>query len=243
MALFALSDLHLALSIDKPMDIFGSSWHNYMERIHYNWHRCITDDDLVIIGGDVSWAMYLDELTEDFSFLNSLPGRKLLLKGNHDYWWDSVTRMRNFVGDKQFDTVKFLHNDAFLYNGFSIAGTRGWNLPVADGFSKQDRKIYERELIRLRLSLEAAKRLEQKGGNGSYFRVAVFHYPPVYTTEGTADEAIISVLKEYNVQKCIYGHLHGPKAQTAFCGMIDGVEFMCTSADYLSFTPYKIDLP
>ena len=241
MALYALSDLHLALSVDKPMDVFGSSWSDYMERIRCNWHDIVAPDDLVIVGGDISWATYLDELTEDFLFLDSLPGKKLLIKGNHDYWWESVTKMRKYTQINGFDSISFLHNDAFVYNGFSVAGTRGWLLPDSDGFGSEDRKIYERELIRLRLSLDAAAKLEEKNPQNAGCRVAVFHYPPVDITSGRPDEHVLAILREYGVKKCVYGHIHGPKLKDAFCGMADGIEFVCASADYLNFTPYKID--
>jgi len=241
MAVYALSDLHLALSVDKPMDVFGSSWQNYMEKIRCRWCDAVGACDLVIVGGDVSWATYLDELTEDFSFLNSLPGQKLLLKGNHDYWWESVTKMKNFTHANGFDTISFLHNDAFLYEGFSVAGTRGWLLPGTDGFGEDDRRIYERELIRLKLSLDAAVRLEEKNGSDASRRIAVFHYPPVDFSSGVPDEEVMKLLREFKVKKCLYGHIHGSGLQNAFCGSYEGIEFVCTSADYLHFTPCKID--
>ena len=242
MALFTLSDLHLALSIDKPMDIFGSSWHDYMDKIQSNWRDTVSDDDLVIIGGDVSWATYLDELDADFSFLNALPGQKLILKGNHDYWWESITKMRNYASNKKFNTLNFLHNDAFLFGDFLIAGTRLWNLPGTDGFNLEDKKIYERELIRLRISLESAKKLEEKSDGKSFLKIAVFHYPPVYFPEAKPDENVIEILNEFDVKLCIYGHLHGLKAMSALDCEERGIRFMCASADRLHFVPCKIDL-
>lgn len=239
LALFALSDLHLSLSIDKPMDVFGPNWQNYMERIPLEWSRCVSDDDLVIVAGDSSWATYLNEANADFGYINSLPGRKLLLKGNHDYWWESVTKLNSYVSTMGFDTISFLHNSAYIYDGFSIAGTRGWLLPGSDGFGRDDRKIYDRELIRLSLSLDEAVKLEEKNGGNTYTRIAVLHYPPV-NSAGVADEGIMNILLKYGVKKCIYGHLHGGGAQSAFNGNIEGIDFYLTSADYLGFTPLEI---
>lgn len=237
MALFALSDLHLSLGADKPMDIFGPSWHNYTDRILSNWNRTVAADDLVIVGGDLSWATYLDEARADFEFLHSLPGKKLLIKGNHDYWWESVTKLKAFVTDNGFDSIEFLHNSAYIYEDFVIAGTRGWILPSSDGFGSEDEKIYNRELIRLGISLGEASKLMENSGD--YKMTAVLHYPPVLSG-GKADDGIMDVLLRHNVSRCIYGHLHGGGLNTAFCGNIAGVEFTLTSADYLDFTPVKI---
>lgn len=237
MALFALSDLHLSLGTDKPMDIFGPSWHNYTDRILSNWNRTVSPDDLVIIGGDLSWATYLDEARADFEFLHSLPGKKLLIKGNHDYWWESVTKLKAFVADSGFDSIDFLHNSACIYEDFVIAGTRGWVLPSSDGFGDEDEKIYNRELIRLGISLDEALKLMPN--TGDYKITAVLHYPPV-SPKGEVDSSILKVLLAHNVSRCIYGHLHGGGLNTAFCGAAEGIEFTLTSADYLRFTPVRI---
>ncbi len=233
MSLFALSDLHLSLGIDKPMDIFGSSWHNYMNRISDNWKKTVTDDDLVIIGGDLSWATYLNEAKGDFEFLDSLPGKKLLIKGNHDYWWESMAKLKKFVSENGFTTINFLHNSAYLYEDFVIAGTRGWSLPSSDNFGKEDKKIYDRELIRLSLSLNEASRLKKENGTKL---IAVLHYPPVLPS-GTADEEILSLLLKHGVKKCIYGHLHGSCVRDVKKITSGGIEFILTSADYLGFKP------
>ncbi len=238
MALFALSDLHLSLGIDKPMDVFGPSWHNYMDRILVNWQDTVAQDDLVIIGGDLSWATYLDEAKKDFEFLHSLPGKKLLIKGNHDYWWESVTKLKAFVAAGGFDSIEFLHNSAYVYEDFVIAGTRGWILPSSDGFGAEDEKIYNRELIRLGISLDEASRLTSLSSD--YKKIAVLHYPPVLPG-GKADDGIMDVLLGHNVSRCIYGHLHGGGLNTAFSGKTQGIEFTLTSADYLGFTPIKIE--
>lgn len=240
MALYAMSDLHLSLSADKPMDVFGSAWHNYMERIHDNWHSCVSADDLVIVGGDISWAMYLEDAFEDFKFLNELPGRKLLVRGNHDYWWESLAKLKAFVSSNGFDTVSFLQNDAFVFKHTVISGTRGWTIPSSDSFAVSDGKIYDRELIRLELSLRAAKKL--KDSDASVRRhIAVLHYPPV-SPAGIPDEGIASLLRSFGVTGCIYGHLHGPACSESFTGVADGIEYALVSADHLSFKPCNLDL-
>ena len=237
MALFALSDLHLSLGTDKPMDVFGPIWSDHVQKIYLNWTKKVSGDDLVIIGGDVSWATYLNEAKNDFDFVNKLPGRKLIIKGNHDYWWDSITKLNNFAQQNEYSSISFLHNSAYIYNEYSIAGTRGWILPSADAFGTEDKKIYERELIRLSLSLDMASKLEDK--SKSYTRVAVLHFPPV-SADGIVDDGIMSILSSHGVNKCIYGHLHGNGIKTAFTGSIHGIDFMLTSADYLGFDPMKI---
>lgn len=235
-SLLALSDLHLSFGIDKPMDVFGLTWHNYMDRISQNWQSTVADDDLVIIGGDLSWATYLDEAKADFEFLNNLPGKKLLIKGNHDYWWESITKLKAFVSENGFDTISFLHNSACMYEDFVISGTRGWILPGSDRFGLDDKKIYERELIRLSLSLDEASKLQK---DQKLNKIVVLHYPPILPS-GKADERILSILLEHDVKKCIYGHLHGSSAKPIQNILIEGIEFMLTSADYLGFKPLCI---
>ena len=239
MALFALSDLHLSYGIDKPMDVFGYAWHDYMNRISQNWKSTVTNDDLVIIGGDLSWATYLDEAKPDFEFLNSLPGKKLLVKGNHDYWWESVTKLSNYMVQNSFNTISFLHNNSFVYNNCLISGTRFWITPDTDGFGKDDQKIYDRELARLCLSLDVANRYEQLDKCKEFKKIVCLHYPPV-SASGRVDDRILDVFRKYNVKKCIYGHLHGGGLSTAYSGMAEGVEFNLTSADYLGFMPLKL---
>lgn len=241
MSLYVLSDLHLSFGINKPMDVFGPSWHGYMDRISKNWSQTVTQNDLVIIGGDLSWATYLDEAKPDFEFLNSLPGKKLVIKGNHDYWWESITKLNNFVQANSFNTIEFLHNTCFNYEDVLISGTRFWNMPFTDGFNAEDQKIYDREISRLCLSLDCALAFEKAHPQKTYQKIVCLHYPPV-TNSGEADQNIVSVLKKYGVTKCLYGHLHSGGIKNAFCGMADGIDFMLTSADYLEFSPYKVEL-
>ena len=235
MALYAMSDLHLSLTVQKPMDIFGPAWHNYMDKIKSGWNKTVSSDDTVIVGGDISWGMYLDEAMEDFRLLNSLPGKKVLLRGNHDYWWESLTKLKAFAKDNGFDTLEFLQNDSFCADGFAICGTRGWLTPHNDGFGSKDRKIYERELIRLSLSIENGKKRFPDCS-----MIAVLHFPPV-RPDGCVDEGICKILKSFDVRKCLYGHLHGQVAQNAFEGISEGIDFRLTSADYLNFIPCNLD--
>lgn len=234
MALYAMSDLHLSLGVEKPMDVFGNSWHNYMDRIKSQWNETIGTDDTVIVGGDISWGMYLDEAKEDFRFLNSLPGKKILIRGNHDYWWMSLSKLKKFLSENSFDTIEFLQNDAIVSEDKVICGTRGWLLPQSDGFNGKDRKIYERELIRLSLSLEKGRKI----ADGREI-IVVFHFPPV-RPDGSLDSLIGEILHKNCVRHCLYGHLHGQVAKTAFKGVSEDIEFHLTSADFLEFTPYNL---
>ena len=240
MALYAMSDLHLSLSAPKPMDVFGTSWHNYMEKISDNWQRIVTDRDAVVVGGDISWAMYMDEAYEDFKFLNALPGKKYLSRGNHDYWWQTLAKMKAYVSNNKFDTISFIQNDAFIFENKSVAATRGWILPSSDSFGTEDKRIYERELIRLSLACDAMERCEKQNSLSEFERIVVLHYPPI-SSNGKPDEGIFEVFRKYGIKKCVYGHLHGPAHQSAFCGNLDGIELKLVSADYLKFIPCNLD--
>ena len=239
MSLFCLSDLHLSFGIDKPMDVFGPSWHGYMDKIFENWSKTVKQNDLVIIGGDMSWATYLEEAKADMGFLNSLPGKKLIIKGNHDYWWESITKLKKFSAENSFDTIEFLHNTCFCHEDVLISGTRFWLLPESDGFGNDDQKIYDREISRLSLSLDAAVAFEKANPQKSFKKLVCLHYPPV-SPRGEADKNILSLLKKHNVKMCLYGHLHAGGIKNAFCGVKEGIEFKLTSADYLGFMPLKL---
>lgn len=230
MSIYTISDLHLPLGIDKPMDIFGRAWENYVERIKENWPQLIGSEDTVVLGGDFSWATYLEEAYEDFKFLEALPGRKILLKGNHDYWWTTANKLNKFMEENSFKTISFLHNNSYNIDGFGICGTRGWSLDSTG--SEEDKKIYVRELMRLEMSLDSAK-------NSGAEKLLVFtHYPPV--TAAMQNTEFHKILKKYDVKKCFYGHLHGQSHTGAFTGQADGVEYILTSGDYLGFNPIKI---
>jgi len=241
MSVYAIGDLHLAQSIDKPMDIFGAKWSNYMEQIRESWESTVTDEDTVIIPGDISWATYLEEAVLDFKFIDSLPGNKIILKGNHDYWWTTLTKLENFLLHNDFKTIKFLQNNCFEAGSFRICGTRGWKCPGDDDFNEEDKKIYERELQRLELSLKSinSKSGKKKSGepdedSGKNIIVAL-HFPP-FNSKWQPSE-FIEIMKKYGVKICIYGHIHGESHKNAFQGDLDGISFKLVSSDYLKFEP------
>ncbi|MBU3213690.1 metallophosphoesterase [Clostridium estertheticum] len=227
MALWAISDLHLAINSDKPMDIFGDKWSNHHVKIKKNWINKISPEDTVLIAGDISWSMHMSEGMDDLDWIHKLPGRKILIKGNHDYWWSGITKLNALYED-----MNFIQNNFFNYNDVAICGTRGWNCPGSKQFSIHDEKIYNRELIRLRISLDAAV----KSGYKKF--IVMLHYPP--TTDKFEETELISIVKEYNVSKVIYGHLHGPSLNRLYEGNIEGVDYIVTSCDYLDFDPLKI---
>ena len=226
MAIYTIGDLHLSLGCEKPMDIFPG-WQGYMEKLERHWNTLVRPEDTVVLAGDTSWAMKLEDTVADFSFLQRLPGQKLLLKGNHDYWWTTVKKMERFLQENGFDSLHILHNNSILAEGLAVCGTRSWMFDVGE---PHDEKVMNRELGRLRASLDAA----QEGAE----RVAFLHYPPVYPNANA--QQVIDLLKEYNVKRCFYGHLHGNAIRFAVQGMVDGIEYRLISADALAFCPYKI---
>lgn len=232
MSIYGISDLHLALSIDKPMDVFGDRWVGYMEKLATAWSKTVSDGDFVVIPGDISWATYLEQAFEDFSFIDSLPGEKIILKGNHDYWWTTFNKLDQFLVKNNFSSIKFLNNNHYCVEETVICGTRGWKCPDDDDFNAEDRKIYNRELQRLELSLKSIKDINEK------HIIVAMHYPPLNFKKRTSD--FIGIMKGFNVKTCIYGHLHGEGFKNAFQGEIEGIDFKFISADYLNFTPLKL---
>jgi predicted phosphohydrolase len=231
MAIYAISDLHLALSVDKPMDVFGEGWADYMERLEQNWRSTVTEDDYVLVPGDVSWATYLEQACEDFNFIHGLPGKKIISKGNHDYWWTTKSKLDRFICKNGYSSIQFLHNNSYCIEGSAICGTRGWSIPGEAGFTDEDSKIYQRELKRLELSLESAK------AAGGCIIVAL-HFPP-FNSQGAFSE-FFDIMLKYNVKICVYGHLHGAARKTAIEGNIRGVEFKLVAADHLGFKPARL---
>lgn len=228
MSLFAIADPHLSLGTDKPMDVFRG-WDNYVDRLTENWKKLVTEDDTVVIGGDISWAMKLYETEEDFKYLNSLPGKKLLLKGNHDYWWDTLSKINRYLEEKQFDSIRIIFNNSYEAGDYVICGTRGW---LIDSQSDEDKHILSRECGRLRLSLESSKDSDKE-------KIVFLHYPPVYAN--FKSDEMISILKEYGVKKCYYGHIHGQNMiKNAFNGELDGISYRLISCDALHFTPILV---
>ena len=229
MSLFVLGDLHLSQQVEKPMDVFGGVWKNYTEKLVSNWTQTVTQDDTVVIAGDFSWAMTLNEALEDFRLIDSLPGKKILLKGNHDYWWDTVTKMKRFLKENGITSIDFLFNNSFEVDGVWVCGTRGWTIETGT-CSETDEKIIKREAGRLVRSLESAPCDAEK--------IAVFHYPPIY--ENYKADAFIKILSEYSVKRCFYGHLHSASIKKAATGEYDGINFYLVSADALDFLPLNI---
>lgn len=228
MSLYVIGDTHLSFGTDKPMDIFGG-WNDYTERLKNNWQRLVTENDTVVINGDISWAMTLQEALSDFEFLNSLNGNKIIMKGNHDFWWSTKTKIEKFFKENGFDSLKILHNNAYRVDGFSVAGSRGWFFD-----DEADSKVMARERDRIERSILAAKEL---GGE----TVVFLHYPPVSQTKDC--EQIVEVLTRYKIKRCYYGHLHGTAAKYAFCGEKYGIDFRLCSADYLEFCPKCVYVP
>lgn len=227
MGLYAISDLHLAFNVDKPMDIFGQHWLKHDEKIKENWLSKVNDEDTVLIAGDISWSMRADESKEDLDWINSLPGTKYIIKGNHDYWWSGIKKLNSM-----YDSMKFIQNNFFTYKDYAICGSRGWICPGSDKFQEKDEKIYSREQIRLRLSLDAAKKAGYKK------IICMIHYPP--TNEKFENSAFTEIFKEYEVEKVVYGHLHSTALGRVINGNWNGVEYVMSSCDFINFDPVKI---
>lgn len=224
MSIFTISDLHLSLGTDKPMDVFG--WNNYVERIQANWKRLVKENDTVVIPGDFSWALKLEESLNDFKFLESLPGRKLLLKGNHDLWWSTAKKVYEFFQKNEIKSVDLVFNNAYEVEDFAVCGSRGWLF----GGDASDKKIVSREEGRLRRSLEAAVATGK-------CPLVFMHYPPAYGDEVLPE--FISVLKEYDVKQVYYGHIHGQGFNNAI-PEYDGIKLKLVSSDCINFVPFLI---
>lgn len=238
MAVYAIADLHLSISVNKPMDKFGARWQDHTNKIKKQWSSVINEDDTVIIAGDISWGIDFKEAKTDFQFIDSLPGKKLIGKGNHDYWWGTMSKNRSFAAENGFKTIHFLFNNAFEVEDFIICGTRGWyideKLQTANNTDADYKKIVAREASRLKMSIEEAIKLcpDRKK------EILVFlHFPPIFGA--FICEELISVLKEYNIKRCYFGHIHGlyNVNQTV---LYDGISFSLISGDYLNFLPMRI---
>ena len=227
MALYTIGDLHLSLNSDKSMDVFGPGWADYVARIREGF-SALTEDDTTVLCGDLSWGMSLGESLEDLKFINSLPGRKILLKGNHDYWWNTARKMENFFKENGLDSLEILHNNCQYYGDIALCGTRGWFYEL-DSEGTHNGKMMAREVGRLEASLQAAGEAE---------KLCFLHYPPLYT--GYRCPEILALLQKYGVKRCFYGHLHGASHKRRIEGDCGGTDFALVAADYLGFTPLKI---
>ena len=224
MSIYAIADLHLSFKNSKPMDIFGDEWKEHEKKIENDWKEKVKDEDIVLIPGDFSWATYLEDTYQDFEYLNKLPGKKLLLKGNHDYWWTTLTSMRKYLKENDLKNIDFIYNNSYCYENYIIVGTRGWS-QMEDGDTA---KMIKREAARLELSFTDGIK---KYGNDKQFIVCM-HYPPM--------SEFLTVMRKYNVKICLYGHLHGVQQMDANEGIIEGINIKMVSSDYLKFKLEKI---
>ncbi|MGL5972614.1 MAG: metallophosphoesterase [Oscillospiraceae bacterium] len=230
MSVFTIGDIHLAMGDDsKKMDIF-SGWENYSQRLKENWIKLVNDNDIVVLAGDISWGMKLQDTVKDFEFLNCLPGKKVILKGNHDLWWQSKNKIKNFFEQNNFNNIDIIYNNAVKYKNYNLCGTRGWMFADnCDDKSSAD-KIIARESGRLRFSLNDCDADKET--------IVFLHYPPIYNDYVIKE--FIDILKEYNIKECYYGHIHAKGCNMAFNGVYEGIKFKLISADFLKFTPYFI---
>lgn len=229
MSIYAIGDMHLSGSCAKPMDIFGDHWEQHWDKIRENWESTVCCDDIVLIPGDISWAMKLSEAVTDLKAICSLPGTKLIIKGNHDYWWSSLAQVESLL----FNDTHALQNSAFLYGSYVVAGTRGWLCPGMSQFESSDEKIYVREAGRLELSLQAARKLSPNGET-----ICMMHYPP--SDKNGAPTLFTEIFEKYCVSRVVYGHLHAAGIQGALSGNIRGVDYSLVSCDAVDFCPKKI---
>ena len=230
MALYIIGDLHLSFGTDKPMNIFGGNWENHTEKLKNDWLDKVNQEDTVILAGDFSWATYLQDTYNDFCYIKELPGKKILLKGNHDYWWTTVTSMRNYLKENNFENIDFLYNNSYEVEDKIIVGTRGWALNDTENAEK----MINRETARLELSIKDA--IDKYGDDKEI--ICVIHYPPITYTN--IKNKFTEVMKKYNIKRCYYAHLHGASHKEAVEGNVDGIEYKLISGDYLDFKLVKI---
>ena len=225
--IYGIGDLHFDYSKNKPMDIFGDNWMDHEGQIINNWKKIVKDEDLVLIPGDISWALRHNEAYFDLKRVHELPGKKVFVKGNHDYWWQSLNKLKAL----DLDSIEYIQNTSFEYGDFIISGTRGWYSKDSDNFTEDDEKVFRRELMRLRMSLSHITNKNKK-------RIVMLHYPP-FDMDLSPNEFVL-LMKEFNVDICIYGHLHSEGLKLVVEGNIEGIEFFCVSSDYIDFSPKKI---
>lgn len=229
MALFVIGDLHLCLGAPKPMDVFGGAWVGYMEKLRQGM-SVITEDDTTVLLGDLSWALDLPTSKPDFDWMNAIPGKKILVKGNHDYWWSTKAKFDKFCAEHSYENFELLNNNCYFYGDTALCGTRGWFFEE-DRSGQHDEKVFKRELGRLEASLKAA---------GQAPKIVFLHYPPKY--KGYECTEIIDLLHKYDVRRVFYGHLHGPSHKLAMEGLWDGIEYRMVSSDSMNFVPLRINL-
>ncbi len=232
MKVFAIGDLHLSVNNPKPMDIFGPQWEGYVDKIFDDWKQRVSNDDIVLLPGDFSWAMRLEETKKDFDLLKNLPGKKIMIRGNHDYWWSSISAVRKILPQNFFA----IQNDAFVFGDFIVCGTRGWTVPEPNSeMTQENEKIFKREVIRLELTLQAAKKLQTNGQK----IICMLHYPPCNFHRQESE--LTNLIEKYGVSVVVFGHLHGfKKAITKF--EMNGVDYYLTSCDIVENKLVEIDV-
>lgn len=228
MSIYAIGDVHLSVAAKKPMDIFGG-WDNHAERLRENWLGKITGQDTVILNGDTSWGMTLSQALPDFRWIDKLPGKKILIKGNHDYWWASVTKMKEVFAQNGLESLYILHNNSFTVDGVNICGSRGWMFETGQ---PHDEKLIIREAMRIDASIRSV-------GDNPGEKILFLHYPPVYA--GQILDQFISVMHSHSIRRCYYGHIHGAGHRWAVEGDVHGINFKMISADYISFDPFLVE--
>lgn len=226
--LYVIGDLHLSFEASKPMDIFGAEWENHAFKLKENFKK-LNDEDLCVICGDLTWGMDMKSCLEDFKFIDAFPGKKIILKGNHDFWWTTASKAKKFFSENGITTIEILNNNCFFYENIALCGTRGWFCPNENA-AEHDRKIMQREVLRLEASLKAAGECDRK--------ICFLHYPPIYGRYYAGE--IIGLMHDYGVKECYFGHIHGPGRFQAFEGEADGITYRLISADHINFDPIKI---
>lgn len=224
MKVYGISDLHLSFSSNKPMGVFGDIWDKHYEKIEKNWLEKINEDDLVLIAGDISWAMKMEEAQRDIEYIHNLPGKKVIIKGNHDYWWSSISKLNSL-----YDDIYFIQNTHYKWNDYGICGTRGW---IALDGEEHNESVYRRELLRLEMSIKSAI------NEGINKIIVMMHYPPI--TKYSKCQEFLDILEKYNVEKVIYGHIHSSSKNICFNGIYNEIEYICTSADIINFDSIRI---
>ena len=227
MAIYAIGDLHLSVAAKKPMDIFDG-WENHAEKIVQNWEKKIKPEDTVVLDGDTSWGMSLAQALPDFRLIDRLPGKKIIIKGNHDYWWASVTKMKATFAENELDSLYILHNNSFSVEGVHICGSRGW---LFENGQSHDAKLVNREAIRIDASIRSV-------GNQAGEKILFLHYPPIYGWQTL--EPFIAVMQSHGIKRCYYGHIHGVGHKNAVQGIVRGIDFRMISADYIAFDPVLV---
>ena len=230
MAIFIIGDLHLSFGVDKPMNVFGGNWKNHTEKLKEDWLKKVSQEDTVILAGDFSWATYLKDTYKDFEYIKELPGKKILLKGNHDYWWTTVTSMRNYLKENNLENIDFLYNNSYQVENKIIVGTRGWAL----NDTENSEKMINREVSRLELSIKDA--IGKYGEDKEI--ICIIHYPPI--TKTNTKNKFTELMNKYNIKRCYYAHLHGNSHKEAVEGIVDKIGYKLISGDYLDFKLVEI---